>query len=85
LAKIDKLLRRIAGYPIPKDISYEEMAKLLLSVKCRERKATGTRHRQFTYPGFPEVITLMQNEDVKEYKIKQVRELLKFIGIIEED
>lgn len=43
------------------------------------RKKKGTSHRQFEYPGYCDTITLMDNERVKEYKIKQVRELLKFI------
>jgi hypothetical protein len=43
------------------------------------RKRTGTKHRQFEYPGYPDTITLMENERVREYQIKQVRDLLKFI------
>lgn len=48
------------------------------------RKKKGTSHRHFKYHGFYKVITLMESEILK-YQIKEVKELLEFIGIVEED
>lgn len=79
MSQFEKFLKRIYQNPIPKDITYNEMAKFLVAIRCTIRKKTGTSHRQFKYPGYFEVITLMEDENVKEYQVRDVRELLDFI------
>ena len=79
VSQFDKFLSRLVHNPIPNDITFEKMSRFLLTIKCTMRKRTGTRHRQFEYPGYPDTITLMDNERVREYQIKQVRDLLRFI------
>jgi hypothetical protein len=60
------------------------MAKFLKFIGCKMRKKGGTSHRVFSYPGYPRVITLMENENVKEYQINQIKALLRHIGIIKD-
>ena len=79
MSQTEKFFDRLVSYPVPNDITFNEMSRFLKAIGCIMRKKKGTSHRQFEYPGYCETITLMDNERVKEYKIKQVRELLKFI------
>lgn len=85
LGKLEKLLNKIFKHPIPNDIQYSEIAKLLLSVGCTVQKRTGSSHRNFKHPNFPKIITLIETELVRPYQIKLVRELLENIGIVQED
>ena len=85
MGKLEKLLHKIFRHPIPNDTQYSEMAKLLISVGCTVQKRTGSSHRNFKHPNFPQIITLMETELVRPYQVKLVRELLENIGIIQED
>lgn len=85
MGKLEKLLHKIFKHPIPNDIQYSEMAKLLVSVGCTVQKRTGSSHRNFKHPDFPKIITLMKTELVRPYQIKLVRELLQNIVIFQED
>lgn len=85
MGKLEKLLHKIFKHPIPNDIQYSAMAKLLISVGCIVQKRTGSSHRNFKHPNFPKIITLMETELVRPYQIKLVRELLEKIGIVQED
>jgi len=85
LGKIEKLLHKIFKHPIPNDIRYSEIAKLLITVGCTVHKKAGSSHRNFKHPDFPKIITLMNTELVRPYQVKLVRELLENIGIVQED
>jgi predicted RNA binding protein YcfA (HicA-like mRNA interferase family) len=85
LGKLEKLLHKIFKHPIPNDIQYSEVAKLLISVGCTIQKRTGSSHRNFKHPNFPKIITLMGTELVRPYQIKLVRELLGNLGIVQEE
>ncbi|WP_418790497.1 hypothetical protein [Phosphitispora sp. TUW77] len=85
MGKREKFLRRIYNHPIPKDIKYREMAYFLLSIGCKSQKRTGFSHRNFKHPDFPDIITLMEEETIKPYQIRKIRELLEHISIVEED
>lgn len=85
MSRFEKLLNRLLRKPTPNDVKFEEMAKFLISIGCTMRKKKGTSHRQFKYPNFIHVITLMEGVVVREYQIDQVIELLIFIGVFEED
>lgn len=45
----------------------------------------GGSHSHFKYAGYREIITLMENENVRQYQVEDVKKLLKHIGIYEED
>ncbi len=85
MGKLEKVIKRIYSHPIPNDIRYNDMASLLLSVGCTMYKKKGSSHRNFKHPNFPKVITLMGSEPVRSYQVKLVKELLKTIGIVQED
>ncbi|PKM79483.1 MAG: hypothetical protein CVU88_05660 [Firmicutes bacterium HGW-Firmicutes-13] len=85
MGKIDKYLEYLYKYPVPNDVKYESAARFLISIGCKMRKKKGGSHRIFTYTGYTKVITLIENENLKTYHIKQIKELLKFIGIVEEE
>ncbi|ODA39985.1 hypothetical protein [Desulfosporosinus sp. BG] len=74
MSRAEKFLERIVKIPMPNDITFDEMSRFLLSIKCTLRKKGSTRHRQFKYPNYPEIITLMDGEN-----------LLIFVGIIREE
>lgn len=85
MGKLEKLLHKIFKQPIPNDLQYNEIAKLLITVGCTVQKRTGSSHRNFKHPNFPKIITLMETELVRPYQIKLIRELLENIGIVQED
>lgn len=85
LSKVEKFLHRLLRNPTPNDIQFIEMAKFLLSIGCTMRKKGGGSHRHFKYTGYREIITLMENENIREYQVEQVKKLLKHIGIYEEE
>lgn len=84
LSQLEKILLKLLSHPIPNGITFQEMAKFLKNIGCKMRKRRGTSHRIFSYPGYLRVITLMENEDVREYQVNQVKALLKYIGIIKD-
>ena len=79
MSQIEKFRNRLMSDPIPNDITFDKMSRFLLNINCKMRRRIGTSHRQFEYPGYPEIITLMGNENIKEYQIKKIRELVRFI------
>jgi len=85
LGKLEKLLHRIYKHPIPSDIRYDEIAKLLVCVGCTMQKKTSSSHRNFKHTDFPKIITLIESELVRPYQIKLIKELLENIGVVQED
>ena len=84
LSRLEKFLERILRNPIPNDITFDEMSRFLLSIGCTIRKKAKTRHRQFKFPGYEPIITLMAAENVRGYQVSQIKGLLDFIDLIEE-
>jgi len=80
LSKFEKLLKKFYKYPVPVGISYQEAARLLLAIGCTMRKRSGS-HRVFTYPGYPQSIVLMENENLRQYQVQDIKNLLIYIGI----
>ncbi|NHM26040.1 MULTISPECIES: type II toxin-antitoxin system HicA family toxin [Desulfofundulus] len=80
MGKFEKLIKKIYSRPVPVDITYQEAARLLISVGCTMRKRGGS-HRVFTYPGYPYVIVLMESENLKQYQVLDIRKLLEHIGL----
>jgi predicted RNA binding protein YcfA (HicA-like mRNA interferase family) len=80
LSKFEKLLKRFYSHPVPVDISYQDAARLLLAIGCTMRKRSGS-HRVFTYPGYSQSIVLMENENLRQYQVQDIKNLLKYIGI----
>ena len=84
MSQLEKFLLKLLSHPTPNDITFQEMARFLKNIGCKMRKRKGTSHRNFSYSGCPRVITLMENEDVREYQVNQVKDLLRYIGTIKE-
>jgi len=80
LGKFEKLLKRFDRHPVPADISYQEAVRLLLAIGCTMRKRAGS-HRVFTYPGYTQSIVLMEDENLRQYQVQDIKNLLKYIGI----
>lgn len=80
MSKFEKLLKRFYSHPVPVDISYQDAARLLLAIGCTMRKRSGS-HRVFTYPGYSQSIVLMENENLRQYQVQDIKNLLKYIGI----
>jgi len=49
------------------------------------QKRRGSSYRNFKHPDFPKVITLIECEFIRSYQIKLVRELLEYLGIVQEE
>ena len=81
MGRFEKLLKRFLKKPVPKDISYQEAARLLLAVGCGMRKRSGS-HRVFTYPGYTKSIVLMEGETLRRYQVQEIRELLKYLRLV---
>lgn len=80
MSKFEKLLKRFYGHPMPVDITYQEAARLLLAIGCTMRKRSGS-HRVFTYPRYAQSIVLMENENLRQYQVQDIKDLLEYIGI----
>ncbi|MBF7083944.1 type II toxin-antitoxin system HicA family toxin [Desulfallas sp. Bu1-1] len=80
MSKFEKLLKRFYSHPVPVDISYQDAARLLLAIGCTMRKRSGS-HRVFTYPGYSQSIVLMENENLRQYQVQDIKNLFKYIGI----
>lgn len=80
MGRFEKLLKKFYIHPVPVDISYQEAARLLLAIGCTMRKRSGS-HRVFTYPGYAQSIVLMENENLRQYQVQDIKDLLKHIGI----
>lgn len=80
MGKIEKLIDKIYGRPVPVDISYQDAARLLISIGCSIRKGSGS-HRVFNYSGYPEAIVLVEKENLKQYHVQDIRKLLEHIGL----
>jgi len=80
LGKFEKLIHKIYGRPMPINISYQDAARLLISIGCTVRKRGGS-HRVFHYPGYPAAIVLMEDENLHQYQVQDIRKLLEHIGL----
>ncbi len=80
MGKFENLLKRFNQHPVPMHISYQEVARLLLVIGCSMRKRS-SRHRVFTYSGYPKSIVLMENDNLRPYQVQDIKDLLKYIGI----
>ncbi|WP_104371338.1 hypothetical protein [Desulfocucumis palustris] len=84
MSKFMKFLLRLCRDPIPNDITFDEMARFLKSIKCSMRKGGGS-HMQFKYPGFYKTITLMEDTNIRKYQLEDIRELLDHLNMCPEE
>lgn len=80
MGKFEKLIHKIYGRPVPVDMSYQDAARLLISIGCTVRKRGGS-HRVFHYPGYPAAVVLMEDENLRQYQVLNIRKLLEHIGL----
>jgi len=85
LSQFEKLLSKFFKHPIPNNITFKEAETLLLMIRCKPYKKKGTSHRKFKYPGYRETIVLMETEKLRPYQVQDIRNLIVFTGILEEE
>jgi len=86
LSKLVKFLEKLYRRPIPNDIRFEEAARYLISIGCLKPRNSGTSHRTFIHPDFPESpVGLVKEKTLKKYQIKEIKELTSLLGIYRED
>lgn len=76
MSKLDKLLMKILSGTSDKNIGFEELRTLLLSLGFSERTSGGS-HRIFTKENIPEILNIQPNgSKAKVYQVKQVRAIV---------
>lgn len=85
MGKLEKFLTRLFSHPIPVDIKYSEAKKFLESIGCIAVKRKGTSHRVFKHPEYKENITLMEPECLRRYQVDDIKKLVLYLGIVEEE
>jgi HicA toxin of bacterial toxin-antitoxin, len=88
MGKIDKLILKILRGNADKNISFDDLVKLLTYLAFEERQRGS--HHIFTKEGVEEIINLQEavGGKAKPYQVKQVRELMvkyKLIDLEEDE
>ena len=81
MASRKKLIERLKG--APKDFQWQEMSRLLAQLGYTEREGDGSRVK-FRRAGFPKINLHKPHPGniMKEYAVKQVRDILEEAGLI---
>ena len=79
MSRHDKLIARLKSRP--KDLSWDELVRLLMALGYAEAKAgkTGGSHRRFVHPNAP-TIALHRPHPDKTVKMYVIDELLRVLG-----
>lgn len=87
MGKLEKFLESLYSYPIANDITFKEAARFLLSIKgvLAYQSGKGSSHVKFKFPGYEHNIVLMKNECLKPYQIKDIRQFVEYLGLVERD
>lgn len=74
--------------PILTNIPQKEVESLLIRAGFEKRSKQGGSHVRYKLKGVPNAFIVLsghgRNPDTKDYQVKQVRELLQRLGLIEE-
>lgn len=79
MSKKDKLLDRFLAQPIKKDLTFNELENLLISLGYQKIQGSGSRVK-FYHQQYDNLINLHKshpNNALKEYLIRQIQEKLK--------
>ena len=83
MSRMEKLLEKIRNNP--KDVSYEDMDKLLRWAGfTRRTQRSGTSHFFYSKPGCPYPLTIPKKNPLKEVYVKQAIQFIDEYGEIEE-
>lgn len=82
MGTLDKLIDKVISGPIPKDVTYQELDRLLLSVGFKKREGGKGSHLVYYHDDLSRVLPIpVHGNHVKAVYIKQAREALQDLGV----
>lgn len=82
MGTLDKLIDKVMSGPVPRDITYQELERILLSVGFKKREGGKGSHLVYYHYGLPSILTIpVHGNHVKAIYVKMAREALQDLGV----